>query len=104
MMRLLFALLLAIGTASAAAAPRSKKVLSDFAKLQKCPSTGLSKYPCPGYQADHVIPICAGGPDRVENLQWTEAKEAAARDRWEKQMCAKLRKFGMRSCTAEMVK
>jgi hypothetical protein len=56
----------------AAAQPRSPAVRAEFQRLEPCPSTGLSHGACPGYQADHAVPLCLGGPrvDIVSNLQW----------------------------------
>ena len=38
---------------------------------------------CPGYVADHVIPLRRGGADAVENMQWQSKEEAKTKDRIE---------------------
>lgn len=45
-----------------------------------------------GYVVDHVIPICAGGPDIVSNMQWQEARESYRKDTFERQLCAAMSK------------
>lgn len=52
------------------AASRDKEVLAEFQRLNPCPSTGLPDGACPGYQKDHIVPLCRGGPDTVANLHW----------------------------------
>jgi hypothetical protein len=66
---------------------RSKKVLSDFRKTAPCPATGKTGKRCAGYVIDHVKPLCACGPDAVENLQWQTVAESKVKDRWERKLC-----------------
>lgn len=40
-----------------------------------CPATGRTRGACPGWQVDHIVPLCAGGPDRPENLQWLRTED-----------------------------
>ena len=42
---------------------------AEFKRLRPCPATGQARGPCPGYVVDHIIPLCAGGPDRPDNMQ-----------------------------------
>jgi hypothetical protein len=65
---------LVLGITLAHAAPRSA-------------AERLAFKPCPGYVIDHVQPLCAGGPDRRENMQWQAAAEARIKDRWERRIC-----------------
>lgn len=60
---------------SAYAADRSPAVRSEFQRQTPCPSTGAHRGACPGYQADHVQPLCAGGKDEPGNLQWLTVQE-----------------------------
>lgn len=46
----------------------------------------------PGWVVDHVIPLCACGPDTVENMQWQTGTDAAIKDVLERQQCAAIRK------------
>lgn len=89
-MRLL--LLLAVCAAlSVDASPRSQVAKRQFAKANPCPANGKRSVSCPGYVIDHVIPLCAGGPDAAANMQWQTVKAAAAKDRREIAYCACLR-------------
>ena len=40
-----------------------------------------------GFQRDHVIPLCLGGPDARENVQYQPWPEARAKDRLEWSVC-----------------
>jgi hypothetical protein len=53
-----------------AALPRSRTEVRAFRATAPCPSTGSSKGACPGYQVDHIQPLCAGGADDRSNMQW----------------------------------
>ena len=83
------------GAVALAAAPlsakehRSREVTREFQREHPCPSTGKTSGGCPGYRRDHVIPLACGGPDAVWNLQWQTVSEARAKDRWERQVCAR---------------
>lgn len=56
--------------ASADAAQRSKAARAEFQRENPCPATGKPRGACPGYEVDHIQPLCAGGEDRAANLQW----------------------------------
>lgn len=85
---LLLCLPLAIADASQRI-PRSYAEKVRFAHAHPCPATGLRSPKCPGYVLDHVIPLCAGGPDRATNMQWQTQADAKAKDRLERRMCRK---------------
>lgn len=70
---------------------RSSKVLREFRKLFPCPVTNLTTGPCPGHVIDHIVPLCACGPDTVENLQWQGKEESLLKDKDEKKICRWLR-------------
>lgn len=40
-----------------------------------------------GYELDHIIPICSGGADTEDNLQWQPLAEAHEKDRVEAYAC-----------------
>jgi 5-methylcytosine-specific restriction endonuclease McrA len=68
---------------------RSGAARTAFVRMHPCPSTGLTRGTCPGWQVDHVIPLACGGCDSPSNMQWlpTSIKSAArpdAKDRWER--------------------
>jgi hypothetical protein len=62
---------------------RSPEVTREFQREHPCPSTGKQTGACPGYVKDHVVALCAGGPDVVSNLQWQTTAESKAKDQWE---------------------
>lgn len=78
--------LLAIVVACSALA-RDARVPRAFKKAHPCPATGRHYGPCPGWIIDHIVPLCAGGPDRVSNLQWQTTADAKIKDRTERRLC-----------------
>jgi len=68
-------------------APRSASEIAAFKRENPCPSTGLRRGACPGWQIDHADPICAGGPDRRENMQWLTTQEHHWKTRSDVRMC-----------------
>jgi hypothetical protein len=66
---------------------RSEHVKNEFKKTHPCPASGNASGPCPGYVVDHIWPICAGGCDVVENMQWQTKVDAAKKDKLEWRMC-----------------
>lgn len=54
----------------AEASQRSKAARSEFTRHNACPSTGRHRGPCPGFDVDHIVPLCAGGADHPSNMQW----------------------------------
>lgn len=82
----LLAAALALG-GSVSAGDRSQKAHAEFQRQQLCPSTGQRRGACPGYLVDHVIPLCAGGPDTPANMQWLTAYAAKVKDRAEVAQC-----------------
>lgn len=86
--------LLAFGynAATAAETHRSGKAIRAFVKKNACPATGKNKLPCKGYVIDHIKPLCAGGEDGPNNMQWQTVADAKKKDVGEKQQCAVLRK------------
>lgn len=71
----------------AQAAKRSSAARAEFQREHPCPSTGKRRGRCPGYVVDHVVPLCAGGPDRPSNMQWQTIKDGRRKDKEERQMC-----------------
>lgn len=64
----MIAILAALGVAFSAGdanakAERSRQQRAAFMKVHRCPSTGKPRGSWPGYVVDHVVPLCAGGPD-----------------------------------------
>lgn len=79
--------LITASTAEASNFKRSTKARHDFQRANPCPANGNTKGPCPGYVIDHVIPLCANGPDTPENMQWQTIAEAREKDRIEVAKC-----------------
>lgn len=85
-------LLLSCGLAVDAKIIRSHAVLLEFRKHNVCPATGqLAVYTsCHGYVIDHIKPLCAGGKDELQNLQWQEYAASKKKDLLEMKMCRKI--------------
>lgn len=73
------------------AAPRSRTAVAAFKVQSPCPATGQARGACPGWIVDHVVPLCAGGPDAPTNMQWQSVAEAKAKDRDEARQCRRLK-------------
>lgn len=69
------------------AAPRSRAMRAEFQRTNPCPANGNTRGPCPGWQADHILPLCAGGADRADQLQWLTVAEHAAKTRSDVAFC-----------------
>jgi hypothetical protein len=42
---------------------------------------------CHGYVRDHIVPLCANGPDTVANMQWQSVAEGRRKDALERRQC-----------------
>lgn len=51
---------------------RSDRPKAEFRRRVPCPATNRLDGACPGWELDHVLPLCCGGADRWENLRWLE--------------------------------
>lgn len=90
---LIFAILLAFSLAATAGAKRSRAEVMKFKLDNTCPSTGLKRAgPCPGHEVDHIIPLCAGGADKVANMQWLAVETHKVKTKKDVKHCAILRK------------
>jgi len=88
--RLMFAALLLAGM-GADAAQRSRAEVRLFRQLQACPATGQHTGACPGWHVDHVTPLCSGGPDRPDNMQWISVPDHRWKTFVDVRECRKLR-------------
>jgi hypothetical protein len=70
-----------------ASACRDRDERNAFARENPCPSTSKPYGSCPGWVVDHVIPLCAGGPDKRANMQWQTVEDAKVKDRTERKAC-----------------
>lgn len=66
---------------------RSEGAKNSFKRLHPCPATGRNSGPCPGYVIDHIVPLCASGPDAAYNMQWQTITQGKEKDRLEKTQC-----------------
>lgn len=66
---------------------RDPTVAAHFRATHPCPLTGTIEKWCHGYVVDHKWPLCAGGLDTVENMQWQTVEEGKIKDRLEIQLC-----------------
>jgi hypothetical protein len=66
---------------------RSGAAKDSFKRLHPCPATGRSSGPCPEYIIDHIVPLCASGPDAAYNMQWQTTVQSKEKDRWERTQC-----------------
>jgi hypothetical protein len=77
---------------SGAKQARSGIAVRAFQRENPCPANGDRRGACPGYVIDHVIPVCAGGPDEPANMQWQTIVDARQKDKGEIRECALLRR------------
>lgn len=91
-MRFVISALLLTTSVHLVAAERSASAVREFKRQSPCPATGEPRGRCPGWIVDHVVPLCAGGPDTPANMQWQTVAEAKAKDRGERAQCRALRK------------
>lgn len=73
--------------------PRSSAVVREYRAANPCPATGQTTGACQGWAIDHRWPLCAGGPDTVENLGWMTDADKLKKDRFEWAVCRHLRKL-----------
>lgn len=91
---LLFTLCAALCCVSLADAKtqRSRAQVNAFLRLH-----GYEKTPH-GYQVDHIIPLCAGGPDTPENMQLLTIEEHREKTRIDVRWCRLLKKIEEEEC------
>lgn len=63
-------MLLVLPLAAQSRIPRDRAEVRAFRTANPCPATGLKRGACHGFAVDHIIALCAGGPDKRENMQW----------------------------------
>ena len=68
---------------------RSRALIREFARLSGYPNGR------PGYVVDHEIPLCAGGPDTLANLQWQERLASYRKDVFERELCRDMARQGL---------
>lgn len=83
-------LLIVLATITTCTSARDRTVRAEFQRLNPCPSTSERRGPCPGWVGDHIIPLCAGGADSTENMQWQPLEASRLKDVQERAHCRKL--------------
>ncbi len=78
---------LCLAAQAADTTPRSRAARAAFTREHPCPASHLVRGPCPGYVVDHILPLCAGGEDRPENMQWQTRTDGLQKDRHEWRLC-----------------
>jgi hypothetical protein len=94
-MRLLLAIVLVLAAVPAQAVERSSAEKRAFQREHACPSTGMRRGRCPGFVIDHSAPLCAGGADRRENMQWQQIAAAKRKDVEERRLCRALQRSAL---------
>lgn len=90
----LLALALLLPGPAEAKIPRDRAQVREFRNANPCPATGLKRGRCDGWEVDHAIPLCAGGPDRSSNLQWITKEDHRWKTFIDVRECRKLRNGG----------
>lgn len=67
--------------------PRSSAAVAEFKRQNPCPINSARRGPCPGYEVDHIEPLCAGGPDAPANMQWLTRQEHREKTRLDVMRC-----------------
>jgi 5-methylcytosine-specific restriction endonuclease McrA len=59
-----------------------------------CPATGLTKGPCRGWEVDHQVPLCLGGPlvDTKANLRWLTVERHKAKTQQDVALCSRVKR------------
>lgn len=66
---------------------RSRKEVRLFRSKNPCPATGEIQPTCKGFVVDHVKPKCAGGEDKITNMQYQSVAQAKKKDKIEIAYC-----------------
>lgn len=90
-MRCIAAALLLLASTTVSSLPRSGAEVRAFRATHACPATARHRGPCPGFQVDHTIPLCAGGLDRRENMKWLSVEDHKWKTFVDQRECRKLR-------------
>lgn len=69
-------------------AQRSRTELAAFKRVNPCPDTGRPSGACPGWEVDHIIPLCNGGPDKPDNMQWLTVDAHREKTKTDVRVCA----------------
>lgn len=68
--------------------PRNEAEVRKFERMTGYPNGR------PGFVVDHSIPLCAGGADNVSNMRWEPIQESYVKDKYERFLCAEMKRQG----------
>jgi 5-methylcytosine-specific restriction endonuclease McrA len=97
MIRPLAVIALLLPLLASARIERSAAEVMAFKRMTNCPATGKPELRCKNHQVDHVIPLCAGGSDTRDNMQYLTIEEHRWKTRTDVRVCRELRKSGVQS-------
>lgn len=92
MIRALFLALTLLPFYADARIPRDRAEVRAFRSENACPGTGLKRGRCDGWQVDHIVALCAGGPDKRENMQWISLEDHRFKTYVDVRECRRMRK------------
>jgi hypothetical protein len=72
---------------------RDRSQVRAFRSVHACPSTAQHRGPCPGFQVDHIRPLCAGGEDLPSNMHWLSVEDHRFKTLVDVRECRKLRRL-----------
>ena len=84
---LLFLTAVMLITISFPAEARTAKAVRIFKYHNPCPSTDKRQGACPGWEVDHIKPLCLGGIDASENMQWLTVADHRKKTRHDLRSC-----------------
>lgn len=87
---------LALAWPSAAEIRRDRAEVRAFRAAHPCPATGRARGACPGFEADHRVPLCMGGEDKAENLQWLTVEDHRWKTFVDQRECRKFKRLASR--------
>lgn len=71
---------------------RDRSEVRAFRVEHPCPATGQHRGACPGWQVDHIMPLCAGGADRPSNMHWLRTDDHRFKTLVDVRECRRARK------------
>lgn len=95
-MRWLLILLALTSFDATARTERNRAQVRAFRAENPCPATGRTRGACPGYHVDHITPLCAGGADRPNNMQWITREDHRFKTLVDVKECRKLERAARR--------
>lgn len=72
---------------------RDPREVRHFRDGNPCPATSRTRGACPGWQVDHIQPLCAGGEDKPANMHWLSTEDHRFKTLIDVQECRKLRRM-----------